>query len=227
MALRKSSIETKNKILSVCVRNFIEQGYHQTPISQIIKEADVSISTFQNIFHTKDGILYELVEFMFGGQFKAARSIASKNLPPVYIYAAETAIQLVLTELNENLRDIYIEAYSVESTAEYIYQHTARELYQIFGEYFPAYSESDFYELDIGSCGIMRGYMERRCDIHFTLEKKIECFLTLSLRVYKVPEDEIKNIIAFIKQIDINSIANQTIQQLFHALEMRFDFKLD
>jgi len=28
----------------------------------IIKEADVSAGTFQNIFHTKDGVLLELVK---------------------------------------------------------------------------------------------------------------------------------------------------------------------
>ena len=97
MALRKGSIETKKRILSVCVRLFLEQGYHRTPISQIISEADVSASTFQNIFHTKDGVLGELIEFMFGRQFGAARSIVGEDLPPIYTYATVTAIQLVLT----------------------------------------------------------------------------------------------------------------------------------
>lgn len=137
MALRKGSIETKKRILSVCVRLFLEQGYHRTPISQIISEADVSASTFQNIFHTKDGVLGELIEFMFGGQFGAARSIVGEDLPPIYTYATETAIQLVLTEMNENLRDIYLEVYSQPETSEYIYQHTAAELHRIFGAYFP------------------------------------------------------------------------------------------
>ena len=67
MALRKGSIEIKNRILSVCVRLFLEQGYHNTPISQIINEADISASTFQNIFHTKDVVLTELIEFMYSG----------------------------------------------------------------------------------------------------------------------------------------------------------------
>ena len=67
MALRRDSLETKNRILSVCVRLFIEQGYYQTTIGQILKEAEVSASSFQYIFHTKDGVLKELLEFMFSG----------------------------------------------------------------------------------------------------------------------------------------------------------------
>ncbi len=224
--LRKGSIEIKNRILSVCVRLFLEQGYHQTPISQIIKEANISASTFQNIFHTKDGVLNELIEFMFSGQFGAARSIAGDTLPPVYTYAAETAIQLVLTELNENLRDVYLEAYTVPATAEYIYRHTAVELHKIFGQYFPEYTESDFYKIEIGTAGIMRGYMAKKCDIHFPLDKKIECFLSLSMRAYKIPEQEQEKILLYIKGLDVCAIANEVMQKLFAALEMRFDFSL-
>ena len=52
MALRKDTLATKRRILSVCVRLFLQQGYHATPISQITAEANVSVGTFQNIFHT-------------------------------------------------------------------------------------------------------------------------------------------------------------------------------
>ena len=125
MALRQGSIETKNKILSVCVRLFLERGYKNTPISMIIEEADVSVSTFQNIFHTKDGVLAELIEFMFSNRFAMAEKISENALSPIYVYAVETAIQLALTELNENLRDIYCEAYSLPDTAKLTQTTTA------------------------------------------------------------------------------------------------------
>lgn len=55
----------------------------------------------------------------------------------MYVYAVETAIQMTLTELNENLREIYIEAYTQKEASDYIFQETAKELYQIFGPYQP------------------------------------------------------------------------------------------
>ena len=68
----------------------------------------------------------------------AYRASKGETMPtPVYAYAVETAIQLTLTELNENLREIYLEAYSLPDTAEYIYLHTTAELKQIFGGNFP------------------------------------------------------------------------------------------
>ena len=163
---------------------------------------------------------------MFDGQFGVARSIADSKLPSIYAYAVETAIQLTLTELNENLREIYIEAYTAPDTAEYIYVHTTAELKEIFGGNFPDYSDSDFYEMEIGTAGLMRSYMARKCDIHFPLERKLSRFLTAALRVYKVPEEEQEKVLAFIQTLDIKAIATEVMYKLFAMLEMKYDFKL-
>lgn len=224
--MRKDGLETKRKILAVCVRLFLEQGYKETSITQITENAGVTRGSFQNLFRTKDAVLLELVETMFSGQFSAAKSITGQQLPPVYAYAVETAIQLTLTELNERLREIYLEAYSLPDTAEYIHLHTTAELKQIFGGNFPGYSDSDFYEMEIGTAGLMRGYMARKCDIHFPLDRKLSRFLTAAMRVYRVPEEEQRQVLAFIRSLDIRAIAAEVMEKLFAMLEMKFDFKL-
>ena len=224
--MRRDSSETKRKILTVCVRLFLEQGYKSTSVSQIVDEAGVARGSYLNLFPTKDKILLDLTETMFGGQFGMARSIADTKLPPVYAYAVETAIQLTLTELNENLREIYIEAYSLPETSEYIYLHTTAELKQIFGENFPDDTESDFYEMEIGTAGLMRSYMARKCDIHFPLERKLSRFLTAAMRVYRVPEDELEQTVRFVERLDIRSIAERVMHTLFQTLAMHYDFSL-
>lgn len=226
MPRKYDSKESKRRILSACVRLFIQKGYHSTTLAEILKEADVTNSTFQNIFHTKNGVLLNLTEFMFDSQFEAARNVGKKELPPVHIYAAETAIQLTLTELNENLRDIYVEAYSNRNTTEYIFQRTSTELYSIFLPYNPTLSESDFYELEIGTSGIMRNYMARPCDKYFTLDRKLARFLGMSLAAYNVPKDEIKEVTDSVLSIDIKNVANDIMKKLFEALAMRFEFEL-
>ena len=224
--MRRDSSETRRKILTVCVRLFLEQGYKSTSVSQIVDEAGVARGSYLNLFPTKDKILLDLTETMFGGQFGMARSIADIKLPPVYAYAVETAIQLTLTELNENLREIYIEAYSLPETSEYIYLHTTAELKQIFSANFPDYSDSDFYEMEIGTAGLMRSYMARKCDIHFPLERKLSRFLTAAMRVYRVPEDELEQTVRFVERLDIRSIAERVMHTLFQTLAMHYDFSL-
>lgn len=80
--------------------------------------------------------------------------------------------------------------------------------------------------LELGSAGLMRGYMARPCGGALTLEKKLECFLTLSLRGYGVPEQEIQQALAFLRTMDLRAVGQRTIERLFHALEMRYDFQL-
>lgn len=224
--LTDASLPAKKRILTTCVKLFLEKGYKATTLAEITQKAEVSYSSFQNIFRAKDGVLTELVRFMFENQFSMARTTAGQQLPPVYIYAVETAIQLAITEHNPHLREIYIEAYTQEEAFSFILSATARELYQIFGPYQPQLTQQDFYILDIGSAGIMRGYMVSSCGPDLTLEQKLRAFLQMSLRCYRVPEPEIEQVLGFIATLDIRQIADDVIHRLFRELSMHFDFTL-
>lgn len=229
MITRQQVKDPKKRILMVCVQMFIERGFKTTTMMDIIHAADVSSGTFQNIFRTKDGVLYELVKFMFDNQFAMARSTvgSGENVNPVVVYAVETALQIAITELNENLREIYVEAYTQPTLAEYIYQRTSTELAVLFGPFNPDWSESDFYEAEIGSAGMMRAYMARPCDKYFTLRKKIERFLQMSLDMYHVPHETQQSIFAKLSGIDLVNMANSVMKKLFAMLEMTFEFKFE
>lgn len=224
MAVRSDGLQTEKRILQACVRLFLENGYRRTTMLQIFKEAQVSSGSFQNLFRSKDGVLLELVKFMFENQFGMARSVAGAELPPVYVYAAETALQITLTELNENLREIYLEAYTQEHLLDYIQRATAKELHRIFGPYQPGLTEQDYYELELGTAGLMRGYMANPCTADFPLERKLEKFLTLALRGYKVPEEELQQVLSFLAGLDIRGIAQKVMEELFRQLAMRYEF---
>ena len=227
MAVRSDGLQTEKRILQACIRLFLENGYHQTTMVQILKEAQVSSSSFQNLFRSKDGVLLELVDFMFENQFGTARKVAGAELPPVYVYAAETALQITLTELNDNLRQIYLEAYTQQRLLDCIQRATAKELHRIFGPYQPELTEQDFYELELGTAGLMRGYMANPCTAEFPLERKLEKFLTLALRGYKVPEEEVRQVLSFLGGLDIRGIAQKVMEELFRKLAMRYDFSPD
>ena len=226
IAITSASLPAKRRILTVCVKLFLEKGYKRTTVAEIVQKADVSNSTFQNIFRAKDGVLTELVEFMFDNQFGMARRITNADLPPIFVYAVETAIQLTLTELNENLREIYIEAYTQNEASEYIFRQTTKELHAIFGSYHPEMTEHDFYVMELGSAGIMRGYMAHPCSEDFPLEEKLDAFFRLSLGGYGVPAEEIERVVQKIRSLDIRTIAQGVMQELFRALEMRYAFTL-
>lgn len=225
MVTREQVKDPKKRILTACVQMFIERGFKGTTMLDIIREADVSSGTFQNIFRTKDGVLIELIGFMFSNQFGIARGLSTGQTDPVFVYAVETAIQLAIVEHNENIREIYVEVYTQPELAEYIYEKTSTELALLFKQYNPEWTESDFYETEIATAGMMRAFMARPCDKYFTLKKKTEKFLRSSFDVYHVPAETQNAVIAKINSLDMVAIANSVMKKLFAALEMRFDFK--
>ena len=131
MASRYEKEDSKRRILSACVQLFLEKGYQKTTTVEILKKAGVTPSTFYNIYHTKGSILTELTEYMFGNQFNISGKIVGESTNPVLLYAVETCLQLTLAELNENLREIYVEAYTVPENIELIHKKTAVQLQKI------------------------------------------------------------------------------------------------
>lgn len=226
MARKRDKEGAKKRILSTSVRLFLEQGYSNTSPTQIVKEADVTVGSFYNIFKSKSDVLTSLCEFMFENQFDIATEIVGKDASGPMIYAVETSIQLTLAELNENIRDIYLEVYTNPDLLDLVQHKTTKELGRLFGKYLPENRESDFYEMEIGSAGVMRGYMAKKCDMYFSLEQKLKCFLWISLVIYKVPENEICQIVDAVLKLDIRNVAASVMHHLFLKLEMVFDFQL-
>ena len=73
----------------------------------------------------------------------------------------------------------------------------------------------------------MRGYMANPCRAEFPLERKLNKFVTLALRGYKVPEEELQRVLAFLAGLDMYSIAQKVMEELFRQLAMRYEFSPD
>lgn len=54
--------ETRQKLLDVSFRLFVEQGYDNTTVDQITERADIGKGTFYNYFPSKEAILHEFME---------------------------------------------------------------------------------------------------------------------------------------------------------------------
>ena len=69
--------------------------------------------------------------------------------------------------------------------------------------------------------------MANPCTADFPLEHKLEKFVTLALRGYKVPEEELQRVLAFLRGLDIRAIAREVMEELFRQLALRYDFSPD
>ena len=165
-----NGLVTQQKVLRGAVTLFLENGYTKTTTGEIAKAAGIGQSSFFHVFPSKEALLLELVKRMFSGQFALAGQHSGEQ-DPVLLYAVETALQLHIAELTEPLRELYVMAYSLPSIAAYLYKSTTKRLQVIFGPYLPEAQPKDFYEMEIASASIMRGFMSVPCDVYFTMEE--------------------------------------------------------
>lgn len=200
-----------NKLLHSAAVLFLEKGYSETTTAEIAKLTDVSEGVLFRMFHDKEKILFHLVQHVFNEQFNVAAKLVQGSNDPVLMYAIETALQFHITNQSEPLRDIYVTAYTLPSTTEYIYENTAQKLYELFKDNFPNYEMKDFLELEYASGSITRGFMAQKCDWYFTIDRKINRFLETALRVYKVPEEKIKEMQTKVHQVGLDKVAAQLI----------------
>ena len=208
-------------MLRAAVALFLEKGYEKTTTAEIAEAAGMAQSSFFRAFSSKEALLLELVRRMFAGQFALAERYSEED--PVFLYAVETALQLHITELTQPLRELYVAAYSLPTTSSFIYQSTAGRLQTIFGAYLPEAEAKDFYEMEIASASIMRGFMSVPCDLYFTMDAKISRFLDCSLKLYDIPAQQRAAITAAVLKMDLHTMAAGMIQKTIRQAEEGFE----
>lgn len=212
--LQRKGIERRNKMLHKAIELFLKDGYEKTTTASIAKGVGMAPSSFFAAFESKEALLLTLEKIMFSNQFESAGQFGSVSDDPVLLYSIETSLQICIAELSEPLRELYVMAYSLPTTSEYIYDSMAPRLQKIFSEYMPDAELKDFYEMDIASAGIMRAYMAKPCDMYFTLENKLTRFLQSSLTLYSVPQAVRSQITDSILKMDLRAYAEQMIQRM-------------
>lgn len=205
-----SGLLTQQKMLRSAIIQFLENGYAGATTAAIARDAGMTPSSFFRAYPSKDALLLDLVKWIFVGQYELAQKISGSD-DPMLVCAVEAGLELHTAELSEQLRELYVTAYSLPSTSSYIYRVMSERLYEIFGPYQPDTKAKDFYEMEIASASMIRGYMAVPCDVYFTIEAKITRFLDCSLKLYNIDEAARKRIIEATLSMDLHAIAEDIV----------------
>lgn len=229
MAYIRDAAETAeiyNKVLTASTALFIEKGFEKTTLLDIAKISGIPKSKILYEMSSKEEILVHLVARFLDGVTEESDK-ASKKLTDdrLLIFVANEVLQIYMAEMNEDMRNLYIAAYSMPKTSQAVLKRRTDMLFEHFGYMFPDFALKDFYELEIASMGIMRGYMSVPCDIYFTMEAKIERLITTMLKIYDIDTETINNALEFIKKIDFEAIANKAVDDVFKELNIKLKDK--
>lgn len=207
---RAQRMEQKRQdALKAAVALFLQQGYHATKLEQIARAIDSSTASLLRAYADKEAILHALMTELVELQFETVRTMLREDAEPILVYAVKSALQLTLCEQHEAQRDIYVTAYTLPTTSDFIYHANTAELAQIVFEYMPELLPSDIFELEIAAGSMMRGYMSRRCDLYFPVERKCQLFLDCCMKIFEIPPQKREEVIAAVLGMDIDAMAKR------------------
>ena len=178
--LQARGIAREQKMIYAGMTLFLEQGYERTTTAQIARKAGMSPASFFAAFENKEALLLRLTQIMFRSQFSRAEKM---------------------------LRDLYVTAYSLPSTSDFINRSMTPRLRQIFSRWMKRADDSELFELELASAGVTRSYMSVPCDMYFTMERKIRRYLSCCFRIYCVPEKEYAPYVERVLQTDLHQVA--------------------
>lgn len=213
-----SGLLTQQKMLRSAVMQFLEKGYEGATTAEIARNAGMTPSSFFRAYPSKEALLLELVKWIFVGQYDLAQQVSGSD-DPMLVCAVEGALELHTAEMSEQLRELYVTAYTLPTTSMYIYRVMSERLFKVFHQFQPGAKAKDFYEMEIASGSMIRGYMAVPCDMYFTVEDKIARFLDCALKLYSVGEAERKQIISHTLSMDLRQTAEDIVRSTVRKVE--------
>ena len=211
--LQARGIAREQKMIYAGMTLFLEQCYERTTTAQIARKAGMSPASFFAAFENKEALLLRLTQIMFRSQFSRAEKMLPADQSPLLLYAMETGLQLHIAECSEPLRDLYVTAYSLPSTSDFINRSMTPRLRQIFSRWMKRADDSELFELELASAGVTRSYMSVPCDMYFTMERKIRRYLSCCFRLYCVPEKEYAPYVERVLQTDLHQVAENIVAE--------------
>lgn len=210
---------SRTLVLHSAMKMFMEKGYSNTKIHDISNECGVTYNEIYRMFIDKETLLSHLVDLVIEHQFEFADEfLKDKTDDKLFKYAFESVLQLYIAESKEDIREMYSVSYSMPITTHKIYDFITKKLEDTFKDYLPEFNTKEFYELEMASAGIMRGYIINPCTMYFTMDRKVERFLQTSLRIYKVPEEKIIDVLKFVNSFDMEKLASEVLDTLYEYI---------
>lgn len=177
----KKGERRKDELIKIAYKKFLENGYEQTSVDEIIEEAHIAKGTYYYYFRSKEQMLEEVIEKMFKNSSERAKdvivstlSIPEKMVGIILAYRPMADEMVIQDTLNQ---------------AENIFLHD-KVYKKLIADVVPLLSE-------IVREGIQQGLFD--CD---QIEERLKMILIISSRIFDEGNYTNNDVIAFIDIVE-------------------------
>ena len=193
--------KTKDKIIRVSTRMFLEYGYSASSVKMVCDELGISKGNYTFYFHSKDDILAVLTDLLCKYQWKLIKDEADGGMSSLLALCFELMTMAAACEESEVAKDFFVSTYQSPKCLEIIHNNDTARAKEVFAEYCPDWTDEQFREAEILVAGIE----------HATLNA--------IMTIYNVPE-EIRGIkIDKVLAMDYRSIGKRIFNEFKEYVE--------
>jgi len=214
---RKTNV-TRLEIIRVASRMFLEGGYSSTTIRAIAEELDISPGHLMFYFPTKEHLLAEMVDILCDFQWQLMKRVTDEGATQLMAICFAMTTMASACEESEIARDFYLSTYTSPLTLEIIRKSDAVRAKEVFGEFCPNWTETEFREAETLISGIEYATF-MTTESSAPLDARISGALNAIMLIYNVPEELRQDKIKKALSMDYRSMGKQVLSEFIRYVE--------
>lgn len=203
--------KTRDKILRVSTRMFLENGYTATTVKAVCDELKISKGNFTFYFPTKDHVLAELVRMLCEFQEKLIDYESDRGVGSALSICIELMTVAAACEENEVAKDFFVSAFQSEMCLDYLCKNHVNRAKKLLAEYCGDWTHEQFVEAEILIQGI--DYATIISSGALPLDARISAALNQILSIYNVPDEIRKEKIDRVLAMDCRELGKRVLAE--------------
>lgn len=218
MAKEMKKKSTKNKIIRVSTRMFLEHGYSATTVQMVCSELGISKGNFTFYFPTKEHVLVELVEMLCEFQEKLIDYEADKGVGSVLSVCIELMTVAAACEENEEARDFFVSAFQSKMCLDFLRENHVNRAKKLLADYCKDWTHEQFVEAEILVQGIDYATIISN-EASVPLDVRISAALNQILGIYNIPDEIRKEKIDRVLAMDCRGLGKRVLAEFTDFVE--------
>lgn len=204
MKTRKTNREVlRNKIIKISRRLFLEQGYENTTVRQVLKKANLSTGSLYHFFKNKEEILLFALKDALLEISSLTDSMAVKYNEPVLRYALGIAVGTSEIFKYKHLFNFYNAIYKNESAENYMISLKVTRMKNLLNDLNLDFTDNQIHSRVLAIHGATRALMLAKINkqLSATLNDIYSLIIKIALSEFNVPKEKIEKIIKLTTEI--------------------------
>lgn len=223
MAKAVKKVSTRERIIRVSTRLFLERGYSATTVQMISTEIGISKGLFTFHFPSKEDVLALLTNMLCEFQRELMEYEAGEGISSLLSICLELMSMAAACEEEEVAKDFLVSTYQSKKCLEIIHNNDTARAKEVFAKFCSDWTDEQFREAEILVAGIEHATLNA-IDKTVPLETRISGALNTIMMIYNVPEETRKKKIEKVLSMDYRSIGKRIFKEFKEYVEKANEF---